>query len=466
MRVTSRIIAVLLFLCFISGCYQDELELTLNPDGSGTIKQKLVFSERAMVVASDTAGEGERMPPATKEKVVDKIGEAFYVALIKQTDMPDGGRIIEYEGTFKSPEQLFFSDFCREIMKLRIASAGDNKVAIYCDMGSYGGGGSGPDLIQLYGLLKGLYIKRSVRLPGLVENTNGELDRGVNTVSWAIDLRNRGGLAKTRGFIEGPDEGKGSAIFSAAVLGFDLPLKASELEAEASVKEQPSKGEAGFAVKVAAVSVQRTMEVSGVEVPRKSFTEIEFELSWDEEVHPVRHERPVLLSLSDDLGNDMVANEKTSSFASKIYGHQKKKRFEVKAKVPTKGAKSLKNLQGYVEVVEGVKTETVVLEKLGELAGKDSTGNPVLDNLHFKIESTENDTIAIRVDGGGDTIQSLALIKEDGSKIARAGGMGGGDKYSYEFKEAITETVKCELDVVVSEIRVKVPFSADEVVLP
>ena len=463
MTVLRKILLILFCMCFVSGCYEDEAEITLNPGGTGALKQKLVLSERLIVSASNGGG-SEGTPPATKEKVLEQVGQAIDVTSIKQTDLPDGGRVIQFEGTFSSAEQFFLSEFCRDTLKLRIAPAGEGKAAIYCDMKKSGDGG--PSLTQLYGLAKGLYIRRTVHLPAEVEKTNGYWDKAKNTVSWAIDLRNKAGLAKTTLFIEGRDKGSGFAVFNASGLKFSLPLKATALPEKAIEEKKVQKGPAELAAEVAWISVQRAKKIDGTDIAKQSYTEIGIELSWNEGHHPIRHNEPVLLSLLDDLNNDLVTSEEPSVFQGKIYEHQKKKEFKLREKAPAKNASKLKNLEGYVEVITDVVKELVVLENIQELAGRETTANPILDKLNFKIKSIQGTKLNIEIDGGHKTITSLDIFGKDGSKVKSRGGSGWENNYSYDFADDISKLNKCELEVVVSESTVKVPFSREEILLP
>ena len=119
-----------------------------------------------------------------------------------------------------------------------------------------------------------------------------------------------------------------------------------------------------------------------------------------------------------------------------------------------------------MEVITGVIKKTIVLENVQELAGKESTGNPVLDKLNFRIKSIKGTRLSIEIDGGSKKITSLAMIKDDGEKVKRSGGMGGGNEYLYDFREDISKATKCELEVVTEESMVKVPFSLEEISLP
>jgi len=468
MTVLQKIFLTLFCVCFFSGCYEDEAELTLNSDGSGTLKQKLVISERLIVANSDSSGR-EGAPPTTKEKVLEEIGSAIEITSIKQTDTPDGGKVIELEGTFSKPEQFFLSEFCQNTLKLRISPAGKSKAAIYCDMES--SSGSGPSLTQLYGMAKGLYVRRTIHLPTEIEKTNGYSGKTKNTVSWVTDLRDKEGLAKTKEFIEGPDEGNGFAVFDASRLKFTLPLKAVTLteKADEAKPEKIQKESMGLAAKVSWVSIKKKMRTDGAGTTEVSDLEIGIEVSWNEGHCPVRCKKPVLVSLLDDLNKNLVSDKGPRVHQGQIFSREKKSRkkeLTLRAETPSKSDRKLKHLEGYVEVITDTTEEVVVLQSVKELAGKDSTGNPVLDRLSFRIKSVGGRTLRIKVDGGGKTVTSLNLLKEDGSKVKKSGSSGGGDEYSYVFREDIPESAKCELKVVVSEDTVKVPFSLEEIKLP
>ena len=463
MTALKRMLLILFCVCFISGCYEDEVVLTINSDGSGILKQKAVLSERFMIAISEGKGP-QNVPIPDKDEMIKKIGSAIKVTTIKQTDTLDGGRVIELEGTFSRPEQFFLSEYCQKQIKLRIAPAGKGKAAIYCDMEQSGGGG--PNLTQLYGLAKGLYIKKTVHLPTEVEKTNGYWDKAKNTVSWAIDLRNKEGLAKTKQFIEGPDKGNGFAVFNASGLKFSLPLKVTALPEKAVEEKKVQTGPAGLAAEVAWISVQRAKKIDGTEIAKQSYTEIGIELSWNEGHHPIRHNKPVLLSLLDDLNNDLVTSEEPSVFQGKIYEHQKKKEFKLNEKAPSKNASKLKNIEGYVEVITDVVKELVVLENIQELVGKESTRNPILDKLNFRIKSIQDRKLEIAIDENAQKITSIYMIKDDGSKVKKRGSGGWAGNWSFDFDEDISKLTKCELEVVVSESTVKVPFSREEILLP
>ena len=468
MSVLKRICLFLSCMCLVAGCYEDTVELTLNSDGSGTIKQKLVLSER-FIVAAEEGGASQNVPVPNKEDIVREIGSAVEIKSIKQNNLPDGARVIELEGTFSTPEQFFLSDYCREQINLRIAPAGKDKAAIYCDMKK--SDGSGPDLTQLYGLAKGLHISRTVRLPAEIEKTNGRSAQGTNAANWTIDLRNKQGLARTKAFIEGPDKGNGFAVFSASAMKFDLPLNVAALpEKAAAVRDAESpKASAGLAARVIWVSVNKKMLTDGAGAAEMSDPEIGIELSWNEGHCPVRCEKPVLLNLLDDLNKDLVSDKGPRVHQGQIFTSEKKNRkkeLTLRAITPSSNAKKLRQLEGYVEVITGVVKETVVLENIQKLAGKESTGNPVLDKLNFRIRSITGSTLKVNIDGGHKRITSLVLIKADGSEVKKSGGMGGGNEYSYDFREDISKVTRCELEVTTEESIVKVPFSLEEISLP
>jgi len=364
-------------MCLVAGCYEDTVQLTLNADGSGVIKQKLVLSER-FIVATEENGGSQKGPIPNKVDIVRTIGSAIEIKSIKQTNLPDGGRVIELEGTFSSPEQFFLSDYCKEQINFRIAPAGNGKAAIYCDMKQSSDGG--PSLTQLYGMAKGLHISRTVHLPGEIEKTNGYSERRTDMVSWTVDLRNKDGLARTKAFMEGPDKGNGLAVFNASTLRFPLPLKAAALSEKAAVSaggKSPEEhaGTGGFAAKVAWISVKKKMPIKGAGIAETSDLEVGIEVSWSEGHSPVRCEKAVLMSLSDDLNKDLVSDKGPRVHQGQIFSSEKKERkkeLTLRAETPSVEAKELKNLEGYVDVITGVTKKTVILENVQELAGKES----------------------------------------------------------------------------------------------
>ena len=131
--------------------------------------------------------------------MLKKVGSAIDITSFNLSEMPDGGRTIEFEGTFSSAEQFFLSEFCRDTLKFRLAPGEGGKAIIYCDTEESNNGG--PSITQLYGLAKGLYVKRTVHLPGEIEKTNGNRGNDKNTVNWVTDLRNKEGLARTKAFV-------------------------------------------------------------------------------------------------------------------------------------------------------------------------------------------------------------------------------------------------------------------------
>ncbi len=100
------------------------------------------------------------------------------------------------------------------------------------------------------------------------------------------------------------------------------------------------------------------------------------------------------------------------------------------------------------------------------MVGKASTGNKILDSLNFKITSIEGKSIKIVIDGGNNTIVSIAMFKDDGTEIKRSSSSSGQNNITYGFRDDISKLNKCEIEVIVSEKKVKVPFSLEEISLP
>ncbi|MCK5171920.1 MAG: hypothetical protein KAR47_00925 [Planctomycetes bacterium] len=461
MSILQKIIPVLCCVLLLVGCYEDESEITLNADGSGTIKEKLVISERLLVATSESSGD-DNMPPISKEKVLEKIGSAFEITSIAITDLPDGGRTIEFEGKFDSAERFFLSKFCSETLKLRLVSAGEGRAAIYCDAWQ-SGNSSGPSATQRYGMAKGLYIKRTIHLPAEIEKTNGDRGSDKNTVSWVMDLRNKDGLARTRAFVEGEDKGVGSVFFDASALKFSLPLRAVIEPEEPASTDEESPAELKAKVSWIATNKKILLDSDDAE-PTISDLELAIELSWSDGDKSVSCHTPVLTSIQDDLGKDLVKSAHRSTFP--IQGSGNSKELKIKTETPGINARKLKNIEGYVSVVRSVKTEEVILENVHELVGIDGAANPVLGKLNFRINKISGSTLEIEIDEGHRTITSIDIYGKDGSMLKSRGGMGWGNNYSYQFADEIPKPGKCRIEVVVSKDEVKVPFSFDEAALP
>jgi len=347
--------------------------------------------------------------------------------------------------------------------------AGDGKAVIYCDAWQSSGDVSGPSTTQFYGLVKGLYIKRTVHLPAEIEKTNGYRGKDKNTVSWVTDLRNKEGLARTKAFVEGKDKGVGSVVFDASALTFSLPLKtpAPSEKTDKSEKAPLSEDVSTLKAEVSWVEVKKKMSTdSNSQTPALSDLEIGIKVSWDEDHKPFACLTPVLTNLTDDLNNNLVKS-KTYSHQYRILGRRKNKDLRIRGETPANNATKLKHITGYVEVITEVITKTPVLENINQLVGKEFTGNPILDKLNCKIEDIHNNNMKIKIDGGYNTIQSVVLLGENGEKIKSSSRSSSGQNAcTCSFRIEISQFDKCELEVVIDQKTLKVPFSLEELVLP
>lgn len=469
MKALKNTVATVCCVVLLGGCYEDTAEVTLKSDGSGTVKMKFALSERVVVAASDTGAAGGQLPPITKQRVREDIGAALDISSLDQTDLPDGGTKIELEGTFTNPAQFFSSVFCQERLSLRLTAAPNGQAAIYCTAGRMSGESMGPGIAQVYGAAKGLYVKRTVHLPGDIGRTNGQKD-GARTVSWVVDLRDRAGLAATKEYVEGPDKGRGFAFFDASQLGFTLPLRESSPSPAAEAAQGTSNAEpTGLQARLSWVSLKKKALIEGGEGPEISDLEIGVMLSWDQEHPPLACRPPVLLTLTDDGGKDLVPDASGSTMLRDIYASDKRqagKELQVRARTPSAQARSVMNITGYIEVTTAVTIDKVALDDIKLLAGRQTTGNPILDKLNCKILAVKSSGIDIEIDGGNDTIQAFRLIDADGGEIGKRGHSGYGNRFTYQFNSDPAQTVRAELEVVTERQTVRVPFSSPRVPLP
>jgi len=467
-KSASAALTALLIVCLV-GCWKDQLNVTLNADGSGSVSQTVTWSDRFVVGTGDGKGPATKTLPLTEDALRAKIGPALDITSMTFTDLPDGARRVHLEGKFKTPSQFFLSEYCRELCKLRLVSTGSDKVEIVFDQNTKGSGPFGENLSSLYGVAKGLYMKRTVQLPAEVMETNGELDQGdKKTVSWTFDLRNREGLERTKAFVEGEDKGRGIAVIPAAALAFAVPLKPREDSAKETSPDQAPKSPSASDLKVATswVAWKKVNVLNEAASHQPAGLEIGLTLRWPEDRKPLAYYPPVLTHLVDDLGNDLMPDDGAGDRRQKIFAHRDEQELKVKAKSPDPKAVRLKKMAGHVKVVTNLHTERVVLRNIKELAGKDSTGNAVLDQLHFQIKSIKEASLRVSIDGGYQTISSIEMLKPDGSKLKYTGGMGGEETYTYDFSGSLAQVDRCELEVIVEEIAVTMPFESAEIDLP
>jgi len=447
------------FLFALGGCYEDTMELTLKPDGSGSFKQKLVFSERVMVAALDDKAK-DKIPLCDKEEIKKEIGSEFKLRSIKQTELADGGRRIEFEGTFTTPEEFFLSNYCLEHLKLRIVKADNSQAAIYYTPDVVND--PGPSLNQLYGLAKGLYVERTIHLPGKIQKTNGKISKDEKTVIWIWDLRDRKALTKTKQFLEGPDNGKGNVFFDASNLEFTLPLKASKQEVPSSKENEQSSPKGNLKAEVVSIIASKKFNIKDNKT-EISKLEMAVELSWTD-INPVAYKNYRLISITDDKGKDLVKDQWKSR--RDIFKTRKSQQIDIKVEIPSEGAKELRNIEGQIDVITDVVKEKVVLEDIHSLAGKDSTGNEILDKVNFKIISVKGNSFEISIDGGHSMIKLVKMFSADGTELQSRGGMGSGDTHTYDYRDSLDNVSKCELEVITSEQITKVSFSLDRIAIP
>jgi len=461
-KVYIRILLAIVLIIGLAGCWKDKLELFLNADGSGSVKQEVVWSERFVIAASE-----EKVPtktlPLTEQALRKKIGSALDLTSIKFTDLPDGSRKVRLEGTFQSAEQFFLSDYCREICKLRLLTAGSGEVTIVCDLKSNSQGESIKKVSGLYGFAKGLYIKRTIHLPVEVRRTDGMLVlEDKKCVSWEFDLRNRDGLKRAQEFVEGKSKGKGTAVIPASGLSFSVPL----ITQETTPGTADSPSESDLQIAVSSLTWNKVSVLEEDDMIRRSELKIGLSLKWPENKPPLGYYEPVISHMTDDQGNDLVITRNVARWRRKIHSHRTKQQLQAKAKSPALDATSLINLAGYVRIVTGIKTEKVILDDIHQLVGKESTGNKILDGLQFRLKSIKGNSFEVSIDGGHNTISTIEMIKTDGTRLKTSGRGGWEDNYSYETKEPLSDVGRCELEVIVAETTVDLPFRAIKLDLP
>ncbi len=460
MNKNITVIILLLCLLVITGCFEDQAELTLNADGSGFFKQKMVISERMM--AAIESGEKDPGGPVTRrEEIEGKIGSSSTLELYEQKDLPDGSRIIEYSGRFSDPADFFLSNYCTEILKIRLVPADENSAAIYSSDAIQDDNFS---MEKIYMMAKGLDIKRTIHLPCKVIETNGTLSKNKKTVSWEFSLKDRDSMKKAKAFVEGPDKGKRKILFARSDLNFTLPLvtrgQSGDQTKDKSNEQFADSNELKAEIIWCSSERKYDFKEKKAEISGLKFG---VELTWGDN-KPVAYKTCKLTSIRDDRGNDLV-KDRYNSWRRDIHSYQKKLIIEVEAEPPGEDAGSIEDIAGIIDVVISEEKEIIRLKNLDTLVGKESVGHPVLDKLNFKILKISGHVIEIRIDGGNNTISSIEMFRDNGEEISKGGGMGAGDKHTYEFHDSLDKAARCKLEVITAETIVQVPFGRDKIIL-
>ncbi len=453
---------------FLSGCYEDFFELTLNANGSGSFNYKVTFSEQMMVSLEEASPPGS-FPACTKDKLLANFGSAVSIISATEQDTKDGGRVIEVKGSFQKPEDLFFSKFCEEQIKLKLSPANPGQARFsILDMFR-------KDITmttrQMYGAAKGLFIQRVIHLPGDIIETNGEKQDG-RTVRWEIDLRNRKAMEKTSGTFKTIGTNNAFALFDSSSLKFKLPLTPEILEPMKSDNvAQPKSSDPNcpghYRVRIDSVSWNKKIDFVELKTSSSpSPVDIDFVLNWDKGYTPKAYKNPTLVQAFDEQNRECTP-EKTFSSRQKISEYQSDSRFRCRIKMQSDSARKITSLQGYVDVVYDTGKRTVSLGNPESFVGKEKTGVPELDSRGVQIADLDKRKVKIKINDPEKTLDAVYVIDADGDKInTRSSSFTFMKSSTYEFESDISRAKELVFEFIANDKTVRVPFSTQDIPLP
>lgn len=467
MKLTMRnwfaFACMLMLAVLLTGCFEDEVDVTLNPDGSGKVRQRMKLSAEMVQQMSQGGAQGPDFP-ASRQEVEEEFGGVIKVTSFKAQDTPDGGKEIMFEGTFDSAEEFFNSDYAAEGPRLSMETD-DGNIVIRCSLQQEGD--MQMSLDQTYEMARGAHVRRTVHFPAPVDETNGELSHNGRSVTWAVDLRDDAGLAKSKKFIEGDAKGLGRVVISRQAMESasepSAPAKTAETGADAQ-PQRPSADPSEFDVEIVDLDIERrtTGPAGAAALPRSIIT---LKLTWPGEKRAVRCSAPVLTGLRDRYGNSLLTRAPRSAVEYDLRGRGGMILLKAEALAPKHRAGSLKELAGYVDVVTDVATETVELRNEPGLVGK-PTGNAALDQLGIRLLSVEEEEVTLSLDADRDRLVSLRMRDADGAIVEPQGWFGTPDRITFQFWKDAAGAQAFLVTVVTDEQTARIEFKADSLKLP
>ncbi|MBB6431077.1 hypothetical protein [Algisphaera agarilytica] len=468
---------VLVLALVLAGCYEDEAEVTINADGSGSFVQTILISEQmvvAMMSEDESMGVSSDAPfDVSREELEAKLGDAGKITAFETEDLDDGSMRITVQGTFQDAAVFFGSEYALDSLQLGVEATEDGQAEVIWvaqDESSQ----NGPSLDQLYGMAKGLKIVRAVNLPSAPVAELGEVVG--NRIEWAMDLSDRVALESTKAMIEASDDGVLVASFDPVGIDFGVVEEMPVVEHEASGQDQPAKAAApvdtsGMEVVINTVGWTRYVTLNENAFAQDHTLSLDMELKWPEGSRPIAVYPATLTSLNDDLGNNLV-REVDNTFGqnrSEIWEHSDTQMIRLDADGPDRDARALLGLSGEVRVVTQVNLEAASLDNPTSLVGKAKVGNTTLDGMGFKIKAIKDMSLELTFNEGveaTEVIESLTATLPNGSVVESNGWGGWANNMNYSFPEDVSGMKNLTVNVLTGETVVAVPFSLEKIELP
>jgi hypothetical protein len=218
----AQLIFTVVATAVIAGCVEEEIVLTLNPDGSGTLDVRIKVDDRMMVPleanAASTAEEYSGMKitrwdaplllkpeEPTLRKMLSPDFEITHFESLIEGEV----REVKFTCTWTDPnvfEQSIFKKLVRLTPKVTLEGKGniwtdlfDGRVPSWSDSSS---SNSGQMLANAYSQAKGFRRSLTLNMPGEVQSTSGRLSEDMRQVNWDFDLRDRTQLTDAQKLVD------------------------------------------------------------------------------------------------------------------------------------------------------------------------------------------------------------------------------------------------------------------------
>lgn len=230
----AQMISTILSVALFTGCVEEELSLTLNKDGSGTLDVRIKVDDRIMVpLEAKAAAPSEEMkgPKITRwdaslllqpeEATLRKMLSPDLQITNFETRIDGEIREVKFSCTWSNPDvfkQPLFAKLVRLTPKVTREGKGNIRIDLF-DGNMPGQGGSDPSPFTVpdaYGAAKGFRRLLTLNMPGVVQSTSGRLSEDARQVTWDFDLRDRTKLSEAQKLVDDLSPYNIEAIFDPA----------------------------------------------------------------------------------------------------------------------------------------------------------------------------------------------------------------------------------------------------------
>ncbi len=230
----AQMISIIIVSALIVGRVEEELTLTLNRDGSGTLNVRIKVDDRIMVhLEAKAAAPAEEMkgPRITRwdaplllqpeEATLRKMLSPDFEITHFESLIDGEVREVNFSCTWVNPDvfdQPVFAKLVRLTPKVTREGKGNIRVDLF-DGRIPGQGRSDPSFFTIpdaYVAAKGFRRLLTLNMPGMVQSASGRLSKESRQVTWDIDLRDRTKLPEVQKLVDALSPYNVEAIFDPA----------------------------------------------------------------------------------------------------------------------------------------------------------------------------------------------------------------------------------------------------------